>query len=376
MSQFLYIALWLVGIIWTIFYLRNWNRVVYFFNTQANGSYKIPPESLEIICTFRNEEAELPRFLNNCQEILQQIPLQITLINDHSDDSSHVIILDHPVIQHPNFQIHQAPAYTQGKKACIAWAMSLGKSQHVLTTDADCELNANSLETLYHFHQKGNAHLSLGLMRFIGNKTALSQYQIIENSALVALSTYHANKQTPTMGNAANMILKRDSFLQIEPYKEHLQVAGGDDIFLIQAFQKAGFTVQYSNDIQTALRTRALDTWKELWHQRIRWAKKSQFQRFGETQKSQIIFVLYLLYLWGITLVMGFTFLYVLPLSCWLLKIGGETQFLGSLFQKIPEESKPKFRDIVLASFIQSFFIPLVALAQFFIPVRWKGRKI
>ncbi len=371
----LYIALWIVGIIWTFIYLWKWIQVVRFFNTQKGGSSNIPAKSLEIICTFRNEEAELPRFLNNCLEILQKIPVQITLVNDHSEDGSEILIIKHPVKKHPNFQYRSAPNSINGKKACLAWAVNLEHTNHVMTTDADCEMETKSIEALFHFHLQNESYLSLGLMCFKGNKRPLSQYQIIENTALVALSTYDAFHHTPTMGNAANMIFQRKAFQRIDPYKEQLSVAGGDDIFLIQAFQNAGLSIHYSNDIQTALKTTTLNTWEQLWHQRIRWAKKSQYQPFGKTQKSQIFLVLFLFYLWGISFFMGFTTMYVLPFSCWLLKIGAETQILGALFRKIPG-SKPKFHSIILASLIQSLFIPLIAVGQFFVPVQWKGRKI
>ena len=55
MPQSLYIVLWLVAILWINVYLFQWFRVIAFFNSQEIPRVKIPEETLEIICVFRNE---------------------------------------------------------------------------------------------------------------------------------------------------------------------------------------------------------------------------------------------------------------------------------------------------------------------------------
>lgn len=223
--------------------------------------------------------------------------------------------------------------------------------------------------------ESSKSQLVLGLVRFEEKNTTLGTYQRIENSALIALSTYHANMKTPTMGNAANMLFSRSHFIASNPYEQNEHIPGGDDIFLIQAFQNQKLKISYANDMNTAVTTGVCPDWTSLWHQRIRWAQKSRFQKLGNTQKSQIVFVLFVCYLWGISIGSVFHQAYAIVLACWSLKIWGEAIFIRKLFFKMDQKA-PSLFQIIKSSLIQSVFVPVVALFQFFAPVYWKGRKL
>lgn len=375
MNESLHIVLGLVAIVWTSLYLVHWFRIIAFFNTQSLPTGKIPSNTLEIICVFRNESTNLPYFLDHALKILQTLPVKIRLIDDHSEDNGKEIIAHHKINKHHSFEYLHAPKKISGKKACLDWAIKNSPYPIILTTDADCEMHANATAKLYHFLENTQSHLVLGLVRFDSGSTYLESYQRIENTALVALSTYDANRSQPTMGNAANMIFRKAAFLETNPYQESMHISGGDDIFLIQAFQKQGFRIAYTNDINTSVITSVLKNWKSFWHQRIRWAQKSKFQKFGNTQKSQILFVVYVVYLWGVSIHMVFEQAYVFAFLCWCFKLGGETLFIRKMFQKI-HQKPPTVIQILAASLLQSLFVPIVAIAQFAVPVHWKGRKL
>ena len=375
MPQSLYIVLWLVAILWINVYLFQWFRVIAFFNSQEIPRVKIPEETLEIICVFRNEETHLIAFLNQITEILQNISAKITLVNDHSEDQSLETVRNHPLFGHPNLELRNPPPTIKGKKACINWAVNQSNRTLIFTTDADCLIFPLAIEKMFSIMESSKSQLVLGLVSFEEKNTTLGTYQRIENSALIALSTYHANMKTPTMGNAANMLFSRSHFIASNPYEQNEHIPGGDDIFLIQAFQSQKLKISYANDINTAVTTGVCPNWTSLWHQRIRWAQKSRFQKLGNTQKSQIVFVLFVCYLWGISIGSVFHQAYAIVLACWSLKIGGEAIFIRKLFFKMDQKA-PSLFQIIKSSLIQSVFVPLVALFQFFVPVYWKGRKL
>lgn len=375
MPQSLYIILWLVAILWINVYLIQWFRVISFFNSQEIPRVKIPEETLEIICVFRNEETQLIPFLNQVTEILQKISAKVTLVNDHSEDQSLEIVRNHPLFGHPHLELLNPPPTIKGKKACMNWAVNQSNRTLIFTTDADCLIFPLAIEKLFSLLESTKSQLVLGLVRFEEKDTTLGTYQRIENSALIALSTYHANIKTPTMGNAANMLFSRSHFIACNPYEQNEHIPGGDDIFLIQAFQNQKLKINYANDINTAVTTGVCPDWTSLWHQRIRWAQKSRFQKLGNTQKSQIVFVLFVCYLWGISIGSVFHQAYAIVLACWSLKIWGEAIFIRKLFFKMDQKA-PSLFQIIKSSLIQSVFIPLVALFQFFAPVYWKGRKL
>lgn len=373
MPNTLHTALWFLAGLWTLSHLWQWNRIVQFYAIHDAPLAIIPNNTLTLICVFRNEELVLNPFLNDCATLLNELPITIFMINDHSTDQSNTCIQNHAIHTHPNFQLHQAPDTVIGKKSCLQWAIARAAAPLVYTTDADCTISAIALQHLFGLHQQKNSTLTLGLVRFHGPTSLLNSYQCIENSALVALSTFHANRKEPSMGNAANMLFNRDAFMNCQPYENNMHVTGGDDIFLIQSFLKNKKEIVYANDLQTAISTQNVITWNELWQQRIRWAKKSQYQPFGQTQKSQLLFVLYLLLLWGLTFLMGLNSMYVI--SIWSFKIIGEVLFIRKLFSKLPENA-PSNIHLVLSSIIQSIFIPAVAIGQFLVSIKWKNRSL
>ena len=373
MTWSVHIVLTLVAILWIGQYLYSWFRVVAFFNTEPIQPSNISNESIEIICTFRNEKATLTSFLDNCRLILEEPSVCITLVNDHSDDNSAELIQEHAIFGNKNFQLIHSPHNIQGKKQNLNWAIEKSNATIILTTDADCIISRNSVESLYGLLMEKQADLALGLIAFEGGNSIIEWYQKIENSALVALSTYHAHLGSPTMGNAANMIFRRSAYLKTQPFKDNLNIAGGDDIFMIQAFLKSGYRVIYSNDLNTQVTTSVLSNWNDTWQQRIRWAQKSNYQEFGPTQKSQIQFVVFLVFLWGISIHFMLNQEYAVLFGIWSFKILGEFIFIERLFTKL-KQPQPSYRSIIMSSILQSVWVPAVALLQFFVPVKWKGR--
>ncbi len=358
-------------------YLFYWLKVARFFLSAEN---KIPIsniQNLSLVCVFRNEELVLPQLLNSLQILCDHVKIPMLLINDHSNDASEQIIKKHPIYKQNLFQLINAPAQVQGKKQCLEWSIRhVITTQNIFITDADCTPTQLSISSLWNEHVQNQASLSLGLVSFSGGKSLLHQYQIIENTCLVALSTFHAAHKTPSMGNAANMIIKRNDFLEAHPYRENVHIAGGDDIFLIQALQKQAKKIHYSNQSKSVIQTETVNSWKNLWHQRIRWAQKSQFQPFGITQFSQILLVLFFILLWGICIGALLKKSYVQLLLLWFYKISGEAIFIKKIFSKLPEAPTPTILQIAGSSFTQFIFIPLVAFMQFFLSVHWKDRIV
>lgn len=373
MSWSLHIVLVFVAIFWIGYYLINWFRVVAFFNSEKLEPLNSSIENLEIICTFRNEKNILESFLNNCELIIKGLNLKITLVDDHSEDNSTQIIESHPIFNNNSFKLIDVPQHIQGKKNSLNWAIENSTSKIILTTDADCILSQSSILNQYSVLIQKNADLVLGLITFTGGDSVIESYQKIENSALVALSTYHAHSGNITMGNAANMIFRRSVFLKTQPFRDNFHVSGGDDIFMIRAFQKNGYRVAYSNNLKSQVTTMVLTTWRETWHQRIRWAQKSKYQEFGSTQKSQILFVLFLIYLWGISILCLLNHMYAVLFGMWCFKICGEFIFIQRLFTKL-DQNIPSYWQIFISSLLQFTWIPAIALVQFFVPVKWKGR--
>lgn len=367
------ILVWCILFAGTLLYVKFWFNVAQSFRTEVAVPAKIEKNQIEVICVFRNEENALPLLLNSLQNLIIAHPVCVRLINDHSTDSSTQVITKHPIFQLPQFKLLTPPDNVQTKKHCLDWAIRKSSATHIWVTDADCHFLPDNLAILWGIHQRTKASLTLGLVDFSGNNDLLEQYQIIENTGLVALSVYHAKHNRLSMGNAANMLINRNDFIEAAPYKDNLPVPGGDEIYLILKLQEQHKTIAYANSSNAIVTTPVLNNWSQLWHQRIRWAKKSSSHTFTQTQKSQILFVIYYYFLWGMTIYGGLKGLYALPLLCWMVKMLGEFLFIKLLFKHHPKT--PTLVRCIQSSIVQSIFVPVLAVSQFTSKVHWKNRR-
>lgn len=358
-----------------LIYLIYWFRIAYNLASTICSYPKSEKLDLTLVCVFRNEEEVLSKFLDQCEQLISQSDLPICLVNDHSTDSSVDIIHSHPIYRTEKFQLIHLSDNELGKKAGIDCAVKHAESNYIYLTDADCKPEKSAIEILYAQLMKGSHDLALGWVKFRSqNHSFIESYQVAENSALVALSVHHASKEKHSMGNAANMIFNREKFISANPFKDNQHVAGGDDIFLIEAFKRYKLSISYSNNQQTAIETSTHQKWNVLWEQRIRWAAKTKYQQTQNTRNSQILLLLFFLFLGGYSAYLLSEHMYVWVVSIWGFKSLGEVLFLRKIIQAIGSDKIPVFH-LFFLGILQFFFIPSIAIWQWVQPVSWKNRS-
>ena len=358
-----------------IAYIVYWINIVYFLNKDTPNLKITNTEPVTLICVFRNEETHLRHFLEYIHSLIDKHDLSIILVDDHSQDDSAEIINAHPVYKSNKLTLIHLPPTLKGKKAGIEMAVEAATTPYVYITDADCLPIYTAIENLHSTAINGNFSLVLGWVNFKqAGKTFIQSYQVAENSALVALSIFQAHKEKISMGNAANMLFKRLDFIGSEPYKNNQHVAGGDDIFLIEAFNRSSKPIYYSNHQSSAISTYTLKTMRQLWEQRIRWAAKTKFQSSPKTRNSQLLLLCFFILLGGCMAYLTSVGEYALLLAIWTIKTMGEIFFLQKISQKLQSDTPP-ISHLLFMGIFQIMFIPLVAIAQILQPVTWKKRS-
>lgn len=121
----------------------------------------------------------------------------------------------------------------------------------------------------------GDADLLILPLRMVkSSDTLIQRLQIIEYAALQKLTVRMARKGKPILCSGANMIVRRDVWLQAEPYL-HPDLPSGDDMFLLEYCKRTGRTIAVCDaDSMTATVT-AQPTLRALLRQRARWAGKA-----------------------------------------------------------------------------------------------------
>ncbi len=106
------------------------------------------------------------------------------------------------------------------------------------------------------------------------NPSLLERLQIAEYAAIQELTLRTAKRGHAVMCSGANLLVRRDVWLACEP-DLHPDIPSGDDMFLLEAAKKRGYTISVIDEPAYTAVVRPLTSWKAFFRQRMRWAGKA-----------------------------------------------------------------------------------------------------
>ena len=102
----------------------------------------------------------------------------------------------------------------------------------------------------------------------------LERLQIAEYAAIQQLTIESAQKGKAVMCSGANLIVRRDRWLESYP-DLHPEIPSGDDMFLLESFKRRGLKIAVLDDPQFEAIVRPQTSWRTFFRQRMRWAGKA-----------------------------------------------------------------------------------------------------
>ena len=102
----------------------------------------------------------------------------------------------------------------------------------------------------------------------------LERLQIAEYAAIQQLTIETAKRGHAVMCSGANLIAKRDRWLESYP-DLHPEIPSGDDMFLLESFKRRGLKIAVSESEDMTAIVRPHTSWKAFFRQRMRWAGKA-----------------------------------------------------------------------------------------------------
>ena len=102
----------------------------------------------------------------------------------------------------------------------------------------------------------------------------LHSLQIAEYAAIQELTMRTAKAGRAVMCSGANLIVRRDAWLECEP-DLHPEIPSGDDMFLLEAMKRRGKKIAVIDEPDYAAVVRPVPTWRAFFRQRMRWAGKA-----------------------------------------------------------------------------------------------------
>ena len=95
-----------------------------------------------------------------------------------------------------------------------------------------------------------------------------------EYAAIQELTMRTAKRGRAVMCSGANLIVRRDVWLACES-DLHPEIPSGDDMFLLEAAKRRGYTVSVIDEPDFTAVVRPVTTWRAFLRQRMRWAGKA-----------------------------------------------------------------------------------------------------
>ncbi len=351
-------------------YLLLISLLIYgFTKVKSHGCIGLKPKTkFTIIVPFRNEAENLPALLGSFSKLNYPMDwVDVILVDDESKEKFQVQSFTFKVSIVDNIRLTNSP-----KKDAIVTAMNVANTDWVVTIDADCVVNTNWLLSLDNYIQNHEVTMLAGAVTYDCNNSFLHQFQQLDLASLQGATIGSFGIGKGFMCNGANLAYTKTLFQELNGFEGNDLIASGDDVFLLQkAVAQFPEKVHYLKSTNNIVTTKALNDWKSLFHQRVRWASKTTSYQSGFGKFLGLVVLMGNL-CWlltvafcplGLASIENIIVLFILKFSVDAILIFKTNIFLGQ-----------KTRYFILSSLFYPFFSVCVAFYSLFGKYEWKGR--
>lgn len=287
-----------------IYYAIAWKQIPDFQPPASNFQSQTFNVRLSVIIPARNEEANIRACLNSI--LNQSYPghlFEVIVIDDHSTDDTAAIVQEYT---NENIRLIKLSDYIETKpvnaykKRAIEIGISNATGELIVTTDADCIVPPNWLQTIAAFYTATNAAFIAMPVVYNSNKNFLEIFQSLDFMTLQGITGASVYKRMHSMCNGANLAYTKKAFEEVNGFKGIDNIASGDDMLLMhKIYKKYPAKVFFLKSAEVIVQTAPMQTLKNFFNQRIRWASKAD-----KYDDKRIFTVLLLVYLFNVLLVL------------------------------------------------------------------------
>lgn len=352
-----------------IYYWQSWLSIPDYVAAGNSPSIKF-----SVIIPARNEEKNIGTLLTalSNQHYAKECT-EIIVIDDHSTDNTATVVKGFTNVQLISLQEDGINSY---KKKAIEKGIAAASGEWIITTDADCVPGADWLQTMAACIAEKKSVFMAAPVAFSSSSSVLSVFQSLDFLVLQGITGASVHKNIHSMCNGANMAYKKEAFYAVNGFAGIDNIASGDDMLLMHKIWKQyPQQVHYIKSAAAIVTTAPMQTWKDFFQQRIRWASKAK-----SYDDKRIIAVLLLVYLFNslfiVLLVAGcFDYYYwLLAIAAWIAKTLVELPFVQAVAGFFNKRSL-----LIYFFFFQPLHILYTVLSGFFGQLgryEWKGRKV
>jgi cellulose synthase/poly-beta-1,6-N-acetylglucosamine synthase-like glycosyltransferase len=254
------------------YYFYYWLRI------KTPFSKKNVTANVSVIVAARNEENHIGRLVKALQA--QSFPKQqyeIIIVDDYSTDGTSDVVRS-LLNEYTRLIQPEVAAQQSSKKRAIEAGVKAAKGALILVTDADCLPPSTWVGTIAQFQAQTNAVFIAAPVKFTTATSILSIFQSLDFITLQGITAAGVTANALSMCNGANLAYLRSAFFEVEGFKGVDQKASGDDMLLMhKIWEKHPSSVFYLRDKKAIVETEPMKTWRQFFHQRIRWSSKATY---------------------------------------------------------------------------------------------------
>ena len=348
-----------------LFVLRiGWSRAV------AREERKNALENffISVIIPIRNERRNMETLIQGLShQTYPSANFEVIMVDDHSSDNS--VENCGGLLQ--NLTTLFLGEKEKGKKAALTLGINFAKGDIIATTDADCRLPPGWLTMINSVFQDNRVTMAAGLVAIADEQKYFSRWQAMEFASVIGTGVGAFGLNKPLMCNGANLSFRKEAFQQIGGYAGNEHIASGDDEFLMRKM-----LARFPGSLQivnTVVVTQPLESLKDFFYQRIRWASKWRKNPSLST-KLLAAFIFLIQASWIFFMLTFMRYDYSVSLVLVMGKITADLLFLLPVFRYM--KIKFRFLPFLGLQFLYPFYVIFVGSLAPWRSYHWKDRKI
>jgi cellulose synthase/poly-beta-1,6-N-acetylglucosamine synthase-like glycosyltransferase len=294
------ILLFLSYTVLIIYYRQSWLSIPLF---EPFTPVIRPDTKITVIIPARNEEQNIKACLDSlCNQTYPKDMFEVIVVDDHSTDRTAELTDGYAAENIKRIALKDlidTPLNSYKKKA-IEIAIQQSSGDLIVTTDADCIVPANWLQTIASFHETYQPAFIAAPVSINCSNSFIEKFQALDFMVLQGITGAAVHKKIHSMCNGANLAYEKAAFEEVGGFKGIDNIASGDDMLLMhKIYKRYPNRVMFLRSKEVIVQTQPVKSIGEFFNQRIRWASKAD-----KYSDKRIFSALLLVYLFNITLLL------------------------------------------------------------------------
>ncbi len=296
MQQALLTTLFIIFGLYVLLILYYWRGWLSIPNYKPQTTNHKPQTRISVIIPARNEEENIAACLDSvCNQSYPNDLFEVLVVDDYSTDNTASIVKLYEgknvnLISLKDFIADDINSY---KKKAIEIAIAQSTGELIVTTDADCFVQENWLQTIAAFYEQNNPAFIAAPVAIDCSNKFIEFFQGLDFMTLQGITGASVHKKIHSMCNGANLAYTKKAFEEVGGFAGIDTIASGDDMLLMhKIYKRYPDKVMFLKSKAAIVQTTPVNSIKEFFNQRIRWASKAD--KYDDKRIFAVLLLVYI----------------------------------------------------------------------------------